>query len=174
MQKIVITNMDLINQMLTKQFYENGFEVFDRKKYISYINVSEIEWEYEGGLNNDYHPKNNKEFIDKCLLTIHYEIQNDIVPQSIMRKRRIWEGVNQDALNWHNDYREGPNCFFLLYFSDMDESKGGAVYFRNKVREWKIYPQKGLLVAVNCLNNFQHKAEKSNCKRIVSSFYFDL
>jgi len=116
--------------MLTKQFYENGFEVFDRKKYISYINVSEIEWEYEGGLNNDYHPKNNKEFIDKCLLTIHYEIQNDIVPQSIMRKRRIWEGVN--------------------------------------------YPQKGLLVAVNCLNNFQHKAEKSNCKRIVSSFYFDL
>jgi hypothetical protein len=166
--------MDLTVQMLTDEFYTNGFQVFDGKKYISHLDFSQTEWEYEGGKNNDFHPKNNKDFIDSSLLTIHYEILTDIVPNATIRKRRLWEGVNADAFNWHNDYGEGPNCFFLLYFSDMNETRGGAVFFRNTKQEWKIYPQKGLLVAVNCLNNFQHKAEKANCERIVASFYFDL
>lgn len=174
MLEIVITNMDLTGQMLTNDFYENGFEIFNGKKYSFFMDVSQIEWEYEGGINNDYHSKNNREFIEKSLLTIHFSIQNDIVPNSIIRKRRLWEGVNNDAVNWHNDYGEGPNCFFLLYFSDMNETTGGAVFFRNKFQEWKLYPQKGLLVAVNCLNNFEHKAEKANQERIVASFYFDL
>lgn len=171
---IVSTSMDLKPQMLTDEFYVNGFQIFDGKKYTKYIDVSSIQWEYEGGVNNDYHPKDNQDFIDACLLTIHCEILNDIVPAAEIRKRRIWEGVNLDATKWHNDYREGPNCFFLLYFSDMDPTTNGAVHFRNAFNEWKIYPKTGTLVAVNCLNNFEHRAEKPNCTRVVASFYFDL
>ena len=174
MQEIVTTNMDLINQMLSNDFYENGFQVFDGIKYTKDLNIDEIVWEYEGGINNDYHPANNKEYINSYLLTVHYQIFNDIVPNATIRKRRLWKGVNLDATNWHNDYREGPNCFFLLYYSNMDENTNGAVYFRNKLEEWKLYPQKGMLVAVNCLNNFEHKAEIPNSKRVVASFYFDL
>ena len=166
--------MDLKNQMLNDDFYTKGFQIFDGTKYTELIDLSDVTWEYEGGVNNDYHTANNKEYYNIQLLNIHYELQNDIVSNSIIRKRRLWEGVNLDATNWHNDYREGPNCFFLLYFSDMDEHKGGAVFFRNSFEEYKLYPQKGMLVAVNCLNNFQHKAEKSNCQRVVASFYFDL
>lgn len=160
--------------LLSEDFYNRGFQIFDGTKYTQYIDVPSISWEYEGGINNDYHPKDNKEFIDMCLLTIHCEILNDIVPDAVVRKRRIWEGVNLDATDWHNDYREGPNCFFLLYFSNMDHDTGGAVCFRNSTEEWKIYPKVGTLVAVNCLNNFEHRAEKANCTRVVASFYFDL
>lgn len=166
--------MDSKHQMLNDDFYNNGFQIFDGKKYTRHIDVSEIQWEYEGGLNNDYHPKNNADIIDAGLLAIHCEILDDIVPNAVMRKRRIWEGVNLDATRWHNDYNEGPNCFFLLYFSNMDDTTNGAVYFRNKIKEWKIYPKFGTLVAVNCLNNFEHRAEKSNRERIIASFYFDL
>jgi hypothetical protein len=56
----------------------------------------------------------------------------------------------------------------------MNVETNGAVYFRNKKEEFKVYPKKGMLVAVNCLNNFEHKAEIPNCKRIVASFYFDI
>lgn len=160
--------------MLSNDFYNNGFQIFDGKKYTQHIDVAKIQWEYEGGIDNDYHPKNNRDLIDAGLLTIHCEILNDIVPNAVMRKRRIWEGVNLDATSWHNDYGEGPNCFFLLYFSNMDTATNGAVYFRNTVDEWKIYPKDGMLVAVNCLNNFEHRAEKANCTRIIASFYFDL
>jgi len=170
----VTTRMDWICQMLTDDFYTKGFQIFDGAKYTAYIDVSEIIWEYEGGINNDYHPANNKELIDSCLLSMHYEILNDIIPTATIKKRRIWEGVNIDATQWHNDYVEGPNCFFLLYFSDMNPDTGGAVYFRNNKEEFKVYPKKGMLVAVNCLNNFEHKAEIPNCKRIVTSFYFDI
>ena len=160
--------------MLTDDFYTKGFQVFDGTKYTAYIDTSKILWEYEGGINNDYHPANNKELINSCLLTTHYEISNDIVPTATIAKRRIWEGVNLDVTEWHNDYVEGPNCFCLLYFSDMDNGTAGAIYFRNKIKEYKVYPKKGTLIAINCLNNFEHKADIPNCERIVASFYFNL
>jgi hypothetical protein len=160
--------------MLNDDFYTKGFQIFDGTKYIEYIDTTSIVWEYEGGANNDYHPANNKDLINSCLLSMHYEILNDIVPNAIIEKRRLWEGVNIEATHWHNDYKEGPNCFFLLYFTDMDNSTKGAVYFRNTIEEHKIYPKKGMLVAVNCLNNFEHKAELANCTRIVASFYFNI
>lgn len=160
--------------MLNDDFYTKGFQIFDGAKYTQYIDTSDIIWEYEGGIDNDFHPANNKELIDSCLLSMHYEILSDIVPNATISKRRIWEGVNIESTQWHNDYKEGPNCFFLLYFSDMDDNTNGAVYFRNSMEEYKIYPKKGMMVAVNCLNNFEHKAELPNCQRVVASFYFDI
>lgn len=161
--------------MLSDEFYENGFQIFEGIKYSNLIDVENIEWKYEGGINNDYHPSKNIEEINSILYTIHYQIAIDIIEPKIkqytIEKRRIWEGVNADATSWHNDLKEGPNSFFLLYHSTMIND--GFIFFRNGHKEWKILPKIGMLVAVNCDTKFEHKAEISNRKRIVSSYYFN-
>ena len=159
-----------------RDFYTKGFEVYDGSKYLSWIDTSPIEWEYEGGINNDYHPKNNKEFYNTILWTIHNDISETLLSgvNHSIDKRRLWLGVNLDATKWHNDLEEGPNCFFLLYFSDMRKYDEGAVWFRNGEKEWRILPYPGLLVAVNCEKQFEHKAESTKQERIIASFAFNL
>lgn len=160
---------------MNTDFYEKGFQIFDGSKYLEYIDIHSIEWEYEGGINNDYHPKNNKDFYETILYHIHMDISETFVPEPHgVNKRRLWRGVNKDATVWHNDLREGPNCFFLLYFSDMRQYNEGAVWFRNGEKEWRIVPYPGLLVAVNCEKQFEHKAESTNKERIIASFAFNL
>lgn len=157
-------------------FVNKGYAIFDGLKYHNQLEdiIHETEWEYEGGINNDWHPKNNRELYNSFLYYIHQQITLDIVENMFSEytidKRRIWEGVNKDATSWHNDIKEGPNCFFLLYHSLMEND--GFVYFRNKKEEWKFIPKPGFLIAVNCENNFEHRAEQSNNKRIQSSYYF--
>lgn len=162
--------------MLGQDFFTQGFQIFDGSQYMHYIDVDSIQWQYEGGINNDYHPANDRDKIDSVLYAIHYQIALDIVEPSVkyytIEKRRIWEGVNLDATAWHNDLKEGPNCFFLLYHSKMIDD--GFVYFRNRREEWKILPEPGLLVAVNCLSDFEHKADVSSRQRVISSYYFNL
>jgi hypothetical protein len=143
---------------------------------LDWIDTSTIEWEYEGGVNNDYHPKCNKDFYDTILWTIHNDISETYLKdvEHTIDKRRLWLGVNYDATSWHNDLAEGPNCFFLLYFSDMRLYNEGAVWFRNEENEWRILPYPGLLVAVNCETKFQHRAEQTNKERVIASFAFNL
>lgn len=162
-------NLDLYD------FFNKGFQIFDGSKYANQIDCSKIEWIYEGGVNNDYHPSNNVEEINSFLLSIHYQIAMDILEGRVdytVEKRRLWEGVNKDATVWHNDLKEGPNCFFLLYHSDMMHD--GFVHFRNRTQEFTVTPKKGLLVAVNCDTKFEHKATPSKQTRIISSYYFNI
>ena len=168
-------------QMISTEFYVNGFQLFDVSELISDTHLENRIWEYEGGVNGDYHLSAEDPFYvlqNSWLLNIHFEISKRFVEPSYknftIEKRRLWEGVNDDATKWHNDLREGPNCFFLLYFSDLDTIKEGAIHFKNSSDEWKIYPKRGLLAAVNCMPEFLHKADKTSCERIVSSFYFNL
>ena len=175
----VSTNMDLNSQMLNdyfQDFYSKGFQIFDGKKYSDQLDVSQIVWQYEGGVNNDYHPSNNIQEVNHVLLNIHYEISSDILDKNFARysieKRRIWQGVNKDATAWHNDLGEGPNCFFLLYHSDMIDD--GFVHFRNSQDTFQVVPKEGLLVAVNCDIKFQHRADVSKNSRVTSSYFFNL
>lgn len=157
-------------------FHKNGFQIFDGSKYSDQLDISDIIWKYEGGIDNDYHPSNNVDEINSILLNIHFEIASDILDGNVknysIEKRRIWEGVNKDATVWHNDLKEGPNCFFLLYHSDMDQD--GFVYFKNEFKEFTIIPKKGMLIAVNCDTRFLHRADISKKTRIISSYFFNL
>lgn len=157
-------------------FHKKGYQIFDGVKYFNQINIENIDWVYEGGVDNDYHPSKNLDEINSFLLNIHYQIAVDILEGNVknytIEKRRIWEGVNKDASIWHNDLKEGPNCFFLLYHSDMIDD--GFIHFKNEDEEFTLVPKKGLLVAVNCDTKFQHKADFSKNKRIISSYFFNL
>jgi len=162
---------------LIEKFTHDGFFITTGKEYHDIISplLSDTIWIHEGGESNDYHPKDIKIY-NIILHQIHLYIAKNIVEPYFkdytIEKRRIWEGVNNDATVWHNDLREGPNCFFLLYHSNMKDD--GAIYFKTKNSEVKIYPTEGMLIGVNCKNNFLHRAEKSKNKRIVSSYFFNL
>lgn len=162
---------------LIEKFTHDGFFITTGKEYHNIISplLSDTFWIHEGGKNNDYHPKDIKIY-NIILHQIHLQIAKDIVEPYFkdytIEKRRIWEGVNTDATVWHNDLREGPNCFFLLYHSNMKDE--GAIFFKTKNSEVKIYPTEGMLIGVNCKNNFLHRAEKSKNKRIVSSYFFNI
>ena len=157
-------------------FYTKGFQVFDGTKYSQQIDISNVNWEYEGGVGNDYHPSNNLDFLNFSLCTVHYQIALDIVESNVKEytidKRRIWEGVNPNAAEWHNDLREGPNCFFLLYHSNM--LSDGLIHFRTNGQEWSLVPVNGLLVSVNCDLKFEHRAEPSKKQRVISAYCFNL
>jgi hypothetical protein len=160
-----------------KNFFDNGFcSLFDYE-LAQEINLKTINWKYEGGEKNDFVPEKNS-FLDAELLNVHMKIAEKYVDKYFseyhVKKRRIWKGVNEDATFWHNDLREGPNCFFLLYFSNMEKINEGAVYFKSGKKEFKIYPKPGTLIAVNCSENFFHKADFTDKERIQASFCFDI
>jgi hypothetical protein len=162
---------DPVNSYFTK-----GFAVFDGIMYHQQIEqiISDTTWEYEGGINNDWHPSNNLALYQAVLYSVHHSIAEGIAERMFdsytMDRRRIWQGVNPDATGWHNDIGEGPNCFFLLYHNRMDSD--GSVHFRNSTESWELKPYPGLLVAVNCENNFEHRADTSKQQRVQSSYYF--
>lgn len=167
--------------MISSDFFKNGFQIFDGSSLISDVSLEGRLWEYEGGVNNDYHLSKLDSFYmlqHSWLLGLHFEIAKRFVEPSFknytVEKRRLWKGVNADATVWHNDLNEGPNCFFLMYFSNLEKVKEGAVHFKNKESEWSLYPNSGRLVAVNCLPEFLHKADQTNYERIIASFYFNI
>lgn len=51
--------------------------------------------------------------------------KNDLIYTS------LWKGVDDDAKVWHNDYCEGADLAFLLYFHDLTEETGGALQLKN-------------------------------------------
>ena len=170
--------MEWSPQTQIDRFFTDGFAVFDGKRYDDILApfIDNNLWAYEGGESNDYHPVLDVHMLDVAMTTVHYRLSVDIISHMFeeftVEKRRVWEGVNHAASQWHNDYREGPNCFFLLYHSNMNND--GEVQFKAKNHEWTIYPYRGLLVLVNCENNFLHRASPSKQQRIISSFYFNI
>jgi len=165
----------MINDLLTK-----GFKVLDGKKYSSQLDVSNIEWEYEGGINNDYHPASDKEFISVVLKTIHTQIELDFIAPHFdsykLERARIWEGVCLDAQQWHHHFYTHPRLFFLLYWSDTKSAGDGSIWFSDasRTKEYRLWPTPGTLIVANNSNKFLHKVEKTNSKRIIAEFYFDL
>lgn len=168
--------MDLTNRM--HEYFTNGFQVFDGIEYHRQLEplFETTEWEYEGGAENDYHPSTNKELFSAIMYNIHTQIADKFVEPNFLSysidKRRIWEGVNRDATQWHNDGAEGPTCFFLLYHSTMKDD--GAIHFRNANQDWTFYPTPGMMIAVNSDNGFLHRADKSLQQRIISGYCFNV
>ncbi len=98
---------------------------------------------------------------------------NQLYPGAIFKKYGVWEGVDSDSTHWHNDFFEGMNCFFLLYFDDMSPETGGAIHLKWPTGEETIYPKRGDCVFLNQSLQFFHRADKASIPRRISSFdYF--
>jgi hypothetical protein len=165
----------MYNDVFTK-----GFQILDGSVYTNQFDVTSVNWGYEGGTNNDYHPTNDVEFITAALKTLHAQVETDFVtpyfPNYEVERTRIWEGVNKDVQEWHDHYYTHPNFFFLLYWSDIQKDGEGSVWFTNLSHdiEYEIKPTPGTLIAVNNNGNFLHRVDPSSHVRVLAEFYFDI
>ena len=70
-----------------------------------------------------------------------------------------WRGVDKGTDEWHNDMPDGSNIAFLMYLSDMDESTGGGLQFRQQhVSGVKtVYPKKYDIIVLDQDLKFTHR-----------------
>jgi hypothetical protein len=166
----------MTNNMNLYNFNTKGFEVFERKNYVNLVDLKSLEWNFPG-TDNDFHPTGNTKDLDKALMIIHTSISNEIVTplfgEHIIGDRQMWEGIYDKASFWHNDIEE-CDFFFILYFSEMKKYNEGEIEFKTDKEQYKIYPSPGTLILVNNNIKFQHRAGKTNKRRIQASFYFNL
>lgn len=164
--------------VVNSEFFTNGFQVFELPDLAAQLDLDRVVWRYEGGVDGDNHPVDSDGFLGTALYSLHQQITLQIIEPSFgdfeIDKRRLWEGVNKNASKWHNDGAEGPNCFFLLYFSDMSAVGEGAIWFKCQDKEWKIHPKYGTLIAVNCESQFLHRAEQTKHTRILAGFCYNV
>lgn len=79
----------------------------------------------------------------------------------------MWDGVDNKSCGWHNDNKEGQDSCFLYYIDNSSEKVGGALYFKNDIEEYKIYPKSGTLVWMSQQSNYLHRADRSTRQRRV-------
>lgn len=169
------------SKMLSDDYFRKGFQVFDDAELANSIPLDIISWEYESGPNSDKVPIVKEPlFLEAVLYNIHEQIGIKYVSKYSyeLDRRRLWDGVNSDATQWHNDKKwEDQNnrkvtcdCVFLMYHTTIPD---GAVCFKNNDGITEILPRAGLLIAVNnerfdCL----HRGTPSEHARIISTYGF--
>ncbi len=88
----------------------------------------------------------------------------------------IWNGTELSICRWHNDLKEGPNLFFLLYLTDMNAECGGEIEFRSthtKEVTGSILPQKYDLIIGSQELDWEHQVGVFKCgpmERITCNF----
>ena len=86
----------------------------------------------------------------------------------------IWDGVDSDSLDWHNDAAEGGNIFMLLYIDDVPTEYGGLLSVKmNDTVIKEYYPQRGDVVFISNELNVTHRAERATIKRRVCNLTFE-
>jgi hypothetical protein len=157
----------------------NGFVILEEPDIVTLVNVDLIDFAWEDQYNfTENTPKNYTEELNSSLFFIHnYLAQKYVAPYASeysVLHRTIWEGLSLSTDFWHNDWSDGYNLFFLLYFTNMNNE--GALWIRNQDGEKRIVPKAGTLVAVNNVKNnyWDHKAESSKNKRVAANFRFNV
>jgi predicted 2-oxoglutarate/Fe(II)-dependent dioxygenase YbiX len=155
----IIHQSNLIKHFKNIEDYKiENCEIFEEKEYESYI------------------PKNVLSILKKVQIKIAEKHLKKIYNSFTLGNVGIWDGVDFGSQQWHNDSNEGKgvDCNFLLYFDDMSEKTGGALYVKGPFGEQKIYPKRDMLVWLNQSEKFLHKADTANTKRRLASFEFIL
>lgn len=166
-------------------FYEDflikGFCVIEKSNLINYFKNFE---DYKMKNCELFEEENYEDFIPPKILSVLKNVQqkiaekhlkkifNSYIPTSV----GVWDGVDSGSQKWHNDRNEGKgvDCNFLLYFDDMEEETGGALYIKGPLSEEKIYPKRDMLIWLNQSEKFLHKADRSLKQRRLASFEFIL
>jgi hypothetical protein len=95
-----------------------------------------------------------------------------------MGYKSIWNGTESSSCVWHNDLKEGPNLFFLLYYTDVDPNCGGEIEFRRtetKQVTGSITPKKYDIVMGSQELCWEHRVGHFKCagmERITANFGF--
>ena len=186
----------MINQFLEKGFYffRNGEGKTYADKITEIVDFSDIKWHHEEfsdepytfmegdsiyKMNFDLEPI-TKKILEIGLMEIHLDIAKKYVEPYFEKyslyTRSLWEGVHgKEVTEWHNDKFRGTNLFFILYLSNLEQYKTGAVHFTDGKEFWSEFPNYGKFVMINCeKSNFLHKADDCQYNRILSTFSFNV
>jgi hypothetical protein len=116
--------------------------------------------------------------LSKTANTIDDKIVSKIDPDNKQGYKYIWNGTEFSICRWHNDLKEGPNLFFLLYLTDMNPDCGGEIEFRSahtKEVTGSILPQKYDIVIGSQELDWEHQVSPFLCgpmERITCNFGF--
>ena len=128
------------------------------------INVSDIEHVYDYDVS---YSEQQIQFLEKFASHIESNYIGKLFHTYKCIDKKMWDGVDEKSLHWHNDSKNGQDSCFLFYVDDCDEITGGALSFMRDFKEYKIYPKAGTLVWMSQNPNYLHKAERSNKQRRV-------
>jgi hypothetical protein len=89
----------------------------------------------------------------------------------------LWKGVDDDAKLWHNDYCEGSDLAFLLYFHDLNEETGGGLQIIDTETDHiiTVWPKKYDIVMFEQHTKWRHRVTpltKVPSDRTVMNFGF--
>lgn len=116
--------------------------------------------------------------LDETANLIADRIVSKIDPHNTQGYKYIWNGTELSICRWHNDLKEGPNLFFLLYLTDMDPDCGGEIEFRSthtKEVTGSILPKKYDVVIGSQELDWEHQVGVFKCgpmERITCNFGF--
>jgi len=115
--------------------------------------------------------------LDDTLIMLSNQYVKNISPVYSAGYTDMWNGVDDGTDKWHNDGREGPNLFFILYFNSMDKDIGGGIGFRETQCQKEtgfIWPKKYDILIGSQRPQYQHKVEPLHkpVERIVANFGF--
>ena len=168
-----------IEDFFTKGFtYTNDSEVF---KPIESV-FDHIVW-YKNPAKQDvlYTEKNKhlQQALDSTMNLLGEKYVSMLSPKFSTGYCDMWNGVDDGTDKWHNDGREGPNLFFILYFNSMNESIGGGIGFREtqtKKQTGFIWPQKYDVLMGSQRPQYEHLVEHLNkpIERTVANFGFSV
>jgi len=164
-----------------------GFMVERNRTAFQFVEdtVPKIKWLRGIGNRKDYYYPLNYYllgFRQKMLHTSDYLFNQYLKPYSEKKELiyyHLWNGTEQTSCHWHNDFCEGANIMFLLYFTDMDKTSGGEIMFRNTEQNNRItcfhLPQKYDVLIGSQDEKFEHRVEHfrdPSVQRITMNFGF--
>lgn len=168
---------------------DDGFYTENNVLAFQYLEdtIPNIKWLRGIGNRKDYRFPLNYYMLGmrkKMLMTADYLFNQYLKPYSEKQDLiyyHCWNGTEQTSCHWHNDFCEGANIMFLLYFTDMNMDAGGEIMFRNISQNNRItafhLPQKYDVVVGSQDEQFEHRVEHfrdPDMHRITMNFGFNV
>lgn len=158
-----------------ESFFKKGFAIFEETQLCDFIGDHFDLPNRQERLRDNFAKDLTPEIAARmhtASMFLREKYVSHLFPDNEFKKFGLWEGVDMDSTQWHNDFFEGMNCFFLLYFNDMCEETGGSIEFRWPGGEETHYPKRGMCVLLNQQIDFFHRATKATIDRYLASFDF--
>jgi hypothetical protein len=163
-------------------FIMKGHSVFYCKEDFVYIEktLEDVEWIQDEEKCFRYHLQNDlvDPALEKTQLILGKKYVSSVDKNYKLGYRSLWNGTEISSCSWHNDLMEGPNLFFLMYLTRLEENVGGEIQFRHSATKeitGSILPQKYKIVVGSQELKWEHRVvpfKYDKMERITANFGF--
>ena len=168
---------DIIADLIIKGHYHTNNE--DDFAFLAPA-IDNIKWTQDKELNYRYiyNDENIEDALSKTMKYLGDKYVTLIDKNFKLGCKSIWNGTEISNCEWHNDLIEGPNLFFLMYYTNMEKNCGGEIEFRKaetKEVTGSILPKRHDVVIGSQKLSWEHRVAPFKCKnmeRITANFGF--